>query len=70
MSPPFNELARVQEFISFAHKLGVGFEAAFIISLNVRGSELFKYARDNLVCLKIIQKLRLKINAFLVKEIP
>uniref|UniRef100_A0A915MJB2 RBR-type E3 ubiquitin transferase n=1 Tax=Meloidogyne javanica TaxID=6303 RepID=A0A915MJB2_MELJA len=48
MSPPFNELARVQEFISFAHKLGVGFEAAFIISLNVRGSELFKYARDNL----------------------
>jgi hypothetical protein len=50
-----NGLGRILDFITFAHKLGVGFEAAFLISLRrTDGLKLLKYARDSLVRLEIL----------------
>ncbi|KAL7077393.1 hypothetical protein ACQ4LE_003016 [Meloidogyne hapla] len=63
MSSSINELGRVQEFIAFAHKLCVGFEAAFLISLNVKGLQLLKYARDNL-CIEFDDDLAVACRLF------
>ncbi|KAF7633199.1 hypothetical protein Mgra_00007389 [Meloidogyne graminicola] len=47
--PASTDLGRIHDFITVAHQLGVGFEAAFLISLRIEGLGLIKYAIDNLI---------------------